>query len=214
MTDLSFELLNIAPEPYAVVPNLLARVRITESSGVPIHALALRAQVRIEPQRRRYSDAEAAAMADLFGTRDRWASTLKSFLWMQTNTTVQGFTSTCETDIALPCTYDFDVTASKYLHALQDNKTIPIAALFSGTVFTNGNSGRFGVEQIPWDRECSYEMPVQVWKDLVRLHYPNTGWVRLDHDTLAALARFKSDRGLIGFDEAVTDLLAGAEVTP
>ena len=94
MTDLSFELLNIAPEPYAVVPNLLARVRITESSGVPIHALALRAQVRIEPQRRRYSDAEAAAMADLFGTRDRWASTLKSFLWMQTSTTVQGFTST------------------------------------------------------------------------------------------------------------------------
>lgn len=213
MTDLTFELCSVAPEPYAVVPNLLARVRITESSGVPVHALALRAQVRIEPHRRRYSDAEAAAMLDLFGTRNRWTSTLKSFLWMQTSTTVQGFTGTCETDIALPCTYDFDVTASKYLHALQDDKTIPIALLFSGTVFTRGGLG-FGIEHIPWDRECAYDMPVQVWKDLVRLHYPNTGWVRLDHDTLAALARFKSDRGLIGFDEAVTALLSGAEVTP
>ncbi len=58
MPELAFAVLDIRPEPYAVVPNLLARLRIEESTGEQVPALALRAQVRIEPQRRRYDAAE------------------------------------------------------------------------------------------------------------------------------------------------------------
>ena len=47
-------------------------------------------------------------------------------------------------------------------------------------------------------------MPVAVWRDLVRLHYPNTGWVRLGHDTIDALAAYRSARGLLALDDAVT----------
>ena len=47
-----------------------------------------------------------------------------------------------------------------------------------------------------------------MWRDLIRLHYPNTGWVRLDHDTVEALASYKSAHGMLGFDDAVTSLLA------
>ena len=47
-------------------------------------------------------------------------------------------------------------------------------------------------------------MPVSVWRDLIRLHYPNTGWVRLNHDTVEALAAYKSAHGMLGFDDAVT----------
>lgn len=100
-------------------------------------------------------------MADLFGPRERWTDTLRSFLWMQYSTLVQGFTGSTEVDLPMPCTYDFEVTAAKYLHALQDG-TIPIELLFSGTVFTRGLAG-FGVEQIPWDKDVRLEMPVQVW---------------------------------------------------
>ena len=34
---------------------------------------------------------------------------------------------------------------------------------------------RFAVQQVPWDREDHYDMPVSVWRDLVDLHFPNTG---------------------------------------
>ena len=51
-------------------------------------------------------------------------------------------------------------------------------------------------------------MPVGVWRDLMAQHYPNTGWVRLNHDTVIALAHYKSSRGLLDLDDAVTELLA------
>ena len=56
-------------------------------------------------------------------------------------------------------------------------------------------------------------MPVSVWRELIQLHYPNTGWVRLNHDTLDALASYKSARGMLGFDDAVTSLLAARTAT-
>ncbi len=56
---------------------------------------------------------------------------------MQCSAMVQGFTGITEVDLALPCTYDFEVTGSRYLHALGDG-TIPLALLFSGTIFTKG----------------------------------------------------------------------------
>ena len=45
---------------------------------------------------------------------------------------------------------------------------------------------------------------------LIRLHYPNAGWVRLGHDTIAALAAYKSARGMLDLEDAVTTLLAEA----
>jgi len=209
MSDLSFAVVDLAPEPFAAAPILTARVRIDDATGEPIHAMALRAQVRIEPQRRRHSSAEAEALTDMFGPRERWTETLRSFLWLQASALVQGFGGSTEVDLPLACTYDFEVTASRYLHALQDG-VVPIVLLFSGTVFTRGATG-FGVEQIPWDREVRYEMPVAVWRDLIAAHFPATGWLRLDHEVGAALAAYKARHGFTSSDAAVSDLLARAE---
>lgn len=208
MTALSFTVLGVEPDPYAATPELTARLRIDETSGAVVHAIALRCQVRIESQRRRYTDAEAEGLLDLFGPRERWSSTLRNFLWMNATTMVQGFTESCGVNLPLPCTYDFEVSASKYLHALErSGSAVPIEFLFSGTVFTKGETG-FSVAQVPWDRQASYDLPVEAWRSLVEAHFPNTGWVRLDHDTIAALARFKSERGLISLESAVNELLA------
>jgi hypothetical protein len=51
-------------------------------------------------------------------------------------------------------------------------------------------------------------MPVAVWQDLIAQHYPNSGWVRLGHETVSALAAYKSAQGLLDLDHAVTSLLA------
>ena len=208
MPELSFTVLDVAPEPYAVVPNLLARVRIEETTGEPVHALALRAQVRIEPQRRRYDDIEEQALLDLFGDRTRFAQTLKPFLWLHTSTMAQGFTGTTEIDLVLPCTYDFDVSGTTYLHALRDGE-IPLLFLFSGTVFRRGDTG-FSVTQVPWDLEARYRMPAAVWRDLMEAHFPGTEWVRMRRDTVEALAHYRHVRGLTSWDGVVETLLAGA----
>ena len=63
---------------------------------------------------------------------------------------------------------------------------------------------------MPWDREDRYDMPVSVWRQLIEQHYPNTGWVRLRHDTLDELAAYKSQRGLLGFDDAIASLLSAS----
>lgn len=208
MIDLTFTVLDIVPEPYAAAPQLTARLRLTESSGTVIHAIALRAQLRIHPQRRAYSAEEEAGLRDLFGPRERWTSTLKSFLWLQCGTTVQGFTGEAEVDLPLPCTFDFDVTAAKYLHALRD-RTIPVELLFSGTVFTRGVNG-FGVEQVPWNCDASYQLPVAVWQDLMNRFFPGTGWIRLDRDLITELARYKAALGLTSWDATIAGLLERA----
>jgi Family of unknown function (DUF6084) len=61
---------------------------------------------------------------------------------------------------------------------------------------------------VPWDREDRFDMPVSVWRELMASHYPNTGWLRLNHDTVEALAAYRSARGLLSLDDAVTSLLA------
>lgn len=212
MSAYRFTVLDVVAEAYAATPQLTARLRIEETTGQPIHAIALRCQVRIEPQRRRYDDGEGDGLRGLFGERERWADTLRPFQWMQCNTTVQGFTGVTETDLVLPCTYDLDVIGSRYLHAL-DAGDVPLNLLFSGTVFTRGSTG-FGVEQVPWDCEARHRLPVAVWRQMIDSYYPNTGWIRLDAGVLALLADYRARHGLLGWDDTVQALLAGAgEVT-
>ena len=203
--DVNFAVLDVAPEPYTVSPVLTARVSVAASGDDPVHAIALRCQVRIEPLRRSYSDDEAAGLIDLFGPRERWASTQRTFLWQHCTAMVPGFAGNTTVALPLDCTYDFEVAAAKYLHALRDG-ALPLQFLFSGTIFVKSERG-FSVQQVPWDCEYRYDMPVAVWRELIAQHYPNTGWVRLSHDTIAALAAYKSAQGLLDLDHAVTSLL-------
>jgi len=210
VTDLAFQVLDVVPQEHAASPHLLFRLRVTESSGAVVHALALRAQLRIEPQRRPYDQREQEGLTDLFGTRERYGATLKPFLWTHATAMVQGFSGSREFDLPVACTYDFDVSATKYLHALAGGD-VPLVLLFSGTVFTRSDTG-FAVEQLSWSLEARCRLPVSSWRALMDHYFPGGGWIRLDRDTMAALARFKSQRGLMSWEQAITELLP-AEVS-
>jgi Family of unknown function (DUF6084) len=213
MSDLAFTVLDVTADRYAAVPQLLARIRVEETSSAVVHAMALRAQVMIEPQRRPYAEDESDRLLDQFGERPRWKDTLRPFLWTFATTMVSGFTRDLEFDLPIPCTYDFEVTASKYLHALRDGE-IPIRLLFGGTVFTRGETG-FSVEQVAWNLEAAYSLPVMVWTELMDHFFPNAGWLRLDRDTIAALTRFKGENGFVTWEQVVGALLgigSGARV--
>lgn len=205
MSELEFKVLDIAPDPYAAAPMLMARLRIEETTGATVHAVALRCQVRIEPQRRPYELAEVEGLTDLFGERHRWSTTLKPFLWMHTMAMVKGFTEAIEIELPLPCTYDFEVAATKYLHAIRDGE-IPLVLMFSGTVFTRGATN-FQVEQIPWHKDIDFRMPSKVWREVMNAYFPDSGWIRVPRTTLDALQRFKSDRGLPTWEQAFAAML-------
>src|SRR6516225_6251795 len=211
MAELTFGCSQASASRYAATPTLSFKLTITESSGVRVHAIALRSQIRIEPHRRRYSAAEAARLRDLFGDTSRWADTVKPIQLAMVSTMVPGFTSLTETELQVPCTYDLEVASGRYLQGLDDG-TVPLLLLFSGTVFVaNGDS--FSVELVPWSAEASYRMPVSVWRELVDIHFPNSAWLRCSRQTLDELSAFKAKRALPTWDATLTALLAAAGET-
>jgi Family of unknown function (DUF6084) len=208
MTALSFAVIDSRAEPHAAVPTIMLRLRVEEADGLSVHALALRCQIRIEPQRRRYTAVEEEHLYEMFGDTPQWGDSLRPFLWTHVATTIGKFDGATEFDLPVECTYDFDVAGAKYLHALTGGE-IPLLLLFSGTVFTRGQSG-FSAEPLSWSLEASHKMPVAVWRGMMDLYFPNSGWIRVRRDTLDDLQRFRSHRGLPTWDQAFERLLKEA----
>lgn len=208
MADLTFDCLGVRPDPYAVAPTIVFRLRVAETSGQAVDSVALRCQLRIEPQRRGYSEAETPLLADLFGAPGRWGDTLKPLRFAEATVTVPGFTGATELDLPVPCSYDLDVAANKYFASLEDGE-IPLLLLFSGTVFVRTPTG-FAVGQVPWTNETRQRVPVAVWREAMDCCFPGSGWLRLSRSTLAELQRYKADAALPGWDDVVADLLAHA----
>ncbi|MEU9860572.1 DUF6084 family protein [Streptomyces sp. NPDC047971] len=207
MTEFSFSCTDVRADPYAAGPTLVFRLRITATGGTRVHAMALRCQIRIEPARRGYDDHEAEALGDLFGERSRWGTSLNPVQFAHASVMVPGFTGEIETDLVVPCTYDTDIAASRYLRALSDGD-VPLLLLFSGTAFTG--AGGFHVEPVPWDREVAHRMPVKVWREMIDQHFPGCGWIRLPGDAMDALLAYRSRRALPSWQATVDSLLEAA----
>jgi Family of unknown function (DUF6084) len=208
MAELAFGCTAAQSARYAATPTLTFTLQITEATGVPIHAIALRCQIRIEPHRRRYSADEARRLNDLFGDPSRWAETVKPIQLANVTAMVTGFTSLTEIELPVPVTYDLEVASGRYLQGLDDG-TIPLLLLFSGTVFV-ANEDSYSVELIPWSSEASYRMPVSVWQDVVNDHFPGSGWLRCSRETLDALSAYKAEHALPTWDATLSALLAAA----
>jgi Family of unknown function (DUF6084) len=207
MAELTFDCIDVRPLKYAASPTLAFKLRISELTGQPVHAMVLRVQIRIEPQRRRYSDDESELLTHLFGDRSRWGETLKPFQFTTISVTVPGFTGSTEIDAEVPCTYDLEVAAGKYFHALSEG-VVPMVLLFSGTVFGKGGPG-FWVEQVPWHTQAECRMPVAVWDELVSRYFPNVAWIKLPRDTVDALLKYKAQHAIPTWEAAIEQLLAG-----
>ncbi|MEV5974703.1 DUF6084 family protein [Streptomyces sp. NPDC051921] len=207
MTEFSFACTGVRADAYAAGPTLVFRLRITATPGTRVHALALRCQIRIEPARRGYDDAEAEALGDLFGERARWGSSLNPVQFAQVSVMVPGFTGEIDTDLVVPCTYDTDIAATRYFRALSEGE-VPLLLLFSGTAFTG--AGGFHVEPVPWDKEVAHRMPVKIWREMIDQHFPGCGWIRLPGDAMDALLAYRSRRALPSWQATVEALLEGA----
>ena len=215
MPKLDFQVVAAEPLPFTAAPLLIFKLRITHAAAnqttvASIHSIALRCQIRIEPARRRYGVQEQERLRDLFGEPARWGQTLRSTLWTHTNVTVPPFTDQIVVDLPVPCTFDFNVAAAKYFYALEDG-VVPLCLLFSGTVFYEAEDGALQVAQIPWEKEATFELPVQVWKEMMDHYYPNSVWLCLRKDVFDRLYQYKSRHSLPTWEQALESLLPAME---
>jgi hypothetical protein len=133
-------------------------------------------------------------------------------LWTHTSFIAPGFTDELEIDLPITCSFDFNVTATRYFDALSDG-VVPLSFLFSGTIFYAGDEG-LQVQQISWEKEANYPFPVSAWKRMMEMYYPNSAWLRMPKDLVDRLARFRSRRGCTGWEQAMERLLSESEQEP
>jgi len=64
---------------------------------------------------------------------------------------------------------------------------------------------------VPWSKEAAYRLPVAVWREAIDMHFPNSAWIRMSHQTLDDLVRYKNREALPTWDATITALLAQAD---
>ena len=215
MTQLQFRVDGARPMEFAVSPHLLFSLHIAELAEgdevpLPIHSIALRCQIRIEAARRVYSSGEQGRLFDLFGSPLDWGRTLRGLLWTHTSIVVPRFTRETTVEMPVACTFDFNVAGTKYFDALETGE-VPLCFLFSGTVFHDRPDGGVQVAQIPWDREAVFRLPVETWKRMMDLYYPNSGWLCLRKEIIEQLEQQKRARGIADTNQLLEHLLAHYE---
>jgi hypothetical protein len=208
MAELAFDCVGAHSDRYALAPSMSFALRIAETSGQKVEAIALRCQIRIEPARRRYSDAEAERLNDLFGDTQRWADTLKPVQFAHVSMMVPGFTGSTEIDLPVPLSYDLEIGSTRYFAGLESGE-VPLLLLFSGTIFSSAG-GKFQVQQVPWSKEAPFRLPITTWREAIDAHFPNSSWIKMSLQTLDELQRFKARKALPTWDATIAALLAGA----
>jgi hypothetical protein len=209
LPDLNFQVESAEALPFAAVPSLLFKLRVTDQQETAFRAITLQTQIRILANQRRYNPDEQTRLRELFGETRQWGDTLKPLLWTHTLVQIPSFTGSAMVDMTVPCTYDFDVLSARYFHAMEDEQ-VPLEFLFSGTMFYAGETG-LQVEQIPWEKEARFQMPVRVWKTMMEQYFPNSAWLRLRSDVFDRLYRYRSRKALLTWEAALEDLLGGRD---
>jgi hypothetical protein len=208
--ELAFTVEGAAPAGYTAVPTLRFALRIDSSGGQPIRSLVLDTQLQIAARRRPYDDSSRERLFELFGPPGGWGTTLRTLLWARTTLVVPPFDASTVVDLDVPCTYDLEVTAARYLDALGDGE-VPLEFLFSGTVFYSGADGALQTTRISWESEAGYELPVRVFRETMERHFPGTAWVRLRKESFDRLAAYKSRHALATWEDALDALLDEGE---
>ena len=213
MPELNFQIESAHAVPHGASPLLAFELRVTNTGPEEaIHTVVLRAQIQIEVTRRHYSPEEQAKLLDLFGEPSRWGQTLKNLLWTNAIVIVPAFEKETIVELQVPCTFDFNVAATKYFHGLSEGD-LPLNFLFSGTVFYADSNEQLQVAPISWEKEAKFKLPLKTWKDLIDHYYPNSAWLCLRRDVFDRLYQYKVRRGIPSWEQVIERVLAGTEET-
>ena len=206
--QLSFAIAEGGVLEYAAVPTLRFGLRIDTTR--PVRSLALNVQLRIAATRRPYSDAERERLVELFGGEQDWGRNLRSLHWTNLVLQVGPFSDSTLVEVPVTCTYDLEVSASRYFNGLADGD-VPLEFLFGGTVFFTEPDGRLQVRPIAWNQEAGFRLPVSAWREMIERHFPGQAWLRLDRRAFDRLSAYRAKNTFLSWEETVDSLLSEGE---
>jgi hypothetical protein len=201
MPDLNFRVAGAEPVSFAATPTMSLKVLVTNSPpSEEIHSVVLQVQIQIEASQRRYSEGERAKLVDLFGAPGRWSLTLRSMPWTHASTVLSSFTQRTLADLHVPCTFDFNIAATNYFHAVEEGD-IPLTLLFSGTIFYAASTGALQVAPISWNKLARYRLKALVWRRMMDEYYPNSAWLTIRRDVFDRMLEFKVRHGIATWED-------------
>jgi hypothetical protein len=206
--QLRFSVEGAEPVSRAAVPTIALSLAIERVGGSAVRSATVGVRVDIAAARRAYDPATEHRLVDLFGAPERWGDTLGAIGWARTTVLVGPFDDRTVVELALPCSYDFDVAAAKYLDALRDGE-IPLDLIFSGSVLYDVDR-RVQAAPIPWDREATYRLPVRVWRAAIEATFGDSAWLRLPRETFDRLSAYRARGAHTSWEAAIESLLREA----
>jgi hypothetical protein len=206
MPELNFQITGVEAISKGLIPLMQFRVAVKNSSPETILSVLLHAQIQILSPQRAYNSREKENLVELFGTPERWGSTLRNRVWTSADTTTGTFAERAEATFSIPCSYDLTLAATKYFDALEGGE-VPLLFLFSGTIFYTNAEEKLQVQPISWDKESIFRLPVATWKHLIEQHFPNSAWLYLRRDVFERLYALKRNRGDATWEQTVGRLL-------
>ena len=213
MPDLTISVENVEAVKYAATPSIAFALNLKNADPQEtVYTVVLRCQIQIEVARRKYTGNDQGKLRDLFGEPERWGQTLRSMLWTHASVVVPQFTGSTVVSMQVPCTFDFNIAATKYFNGLADGD-IPLCLMFSGTVFYEDTEGSLRMAPISWDKETRFRLPLKTWQDMMDLYYPNIAWLSLRRDVFERLHEYKVRHGILSWEQAIEKVLAESEDT-
>ena len=213
MPDLTIAVENVEAVKYAATPLIAFALNLKNADPhETVYTVVLRCQIQIEVARRTYTSEDQEKLRDLFGEPERWGQTLRSMLWTHASVVVPQFTGATTVNMQVPCTFDFNVAATKYFNGLEDGD-IPLCLMFSGSVFYEDSEGLLRMAPISWDKESRFRLPLKTWQDMMDIYYPNIAWLSLRRDVFERLHEYKVRHGILSWEQTIERVLAEAEET-
>ncbi len=207
--QLGFEVRNVTPIAHAAAPTLRFELAIDEGSERQIFTIALSVSIEIEPAQRRYDPETRERLVELLGDAQKIGAPTRTMHWTRLGVLVPAFSGSTTVGVDVLCNYDLEIGATSYFRTVADGE-VPLAFNFNGNVYYQDDDGRLQIVQIDWESHASFRMPVEAWKRMIQMHYPYRDWIALHSDTIEALRKRRSERGLPTFDACVEELLREA----
>src|SRR5271166_3757793 len=196
MPDLSFQIEDAEPELHAAGPILLFKLRVSQAndSPTPIHTIALRCQIRVEPARRTYTTPERERLRDLFGTPERWGQTLRPMLWTHVSLTVPPFRRDGprqSTGTVYPGLQPGSHQVLRRAGTRRDSAPVP----FQWDGLLRGKQRRSASLSDLLGERGQFPLSAVTWRKLMDHYYPNTALLSLQKDIFDRLDSYGRNYG-------------------
>ena len=109
-------------------------------------------------------------------------------------------------DMQVPCTFDFNVAATKYFAGLDGRRDSAEHALQRYRLLCPRRQPIAGRSHLVGKRG-TITLPVTLWREMMESYYPNSVWLNLHRDVFERLYRYKMQHGIPTWEQALEQVL-------